>query len=438
MGQTTVKDNVEKKLQALFDEYAKKLPEKLQTLQAQWDTLRANWSITGLENFHREAHSLSGSSATYGYTALAQGTRQLETYLRILIDKKCELSEENEREITFLLDSLVPTLGLFSREDSSIPVMIPLKGETQKLIFLIDSQCKKNDELYQGLEGSGYELRCFDTIQELKKNLEKTQPIAIIIDIENITEDQTKYLSELKKYKETPVPYICIGSEETLSLRLKGIRMGGEAFFQKPLDSFLLTRMFDQLYESITSQFYRILVIDDSENMAEYHALILQEAGMITATLTDPLQLMQALVDFQPDLLLMDIYMPKCNGLELAAVLRQQPLYTSLPIIFLSKEDDRYKQLSAMMLGGDDFLTKPILPQHLVTAVRSRAKRAGILSSFMMRDSLTELLNHSRLLQELELTLRRAERDQTPLSFVIMDIDHFKAINDTYGHQIEF
>jgi diguanylate cyclase (GGDEF)-like protein len=90
--------------------------------------------------------------------------------------------------------------------------------------------------------------------------------------------------------------------------------------------------------------------------------------------------------------------------------------------------------LAALNLGGDDFLTKPILPQHLVAAVKARAKRAGILGSYMTRDSLTGLLNHSNILHQLDVELVRAERHDLSLVFVMIDIDHFKAINDKYGH----
>jgi diguanylate cyclase (GGDEF)-like protein len=134
--------------------------------------------------------------------------------------------------------------------------------------------------------------------------------------------------------------------------------------------------------------------------------------------------------------LLMDVYMPTCSGLELAAVLRQEPLYTGLPIIFLSTEDDKLKQLSAMNAGGDDFLTKPILPQHLVAAVRSRAKRAGILSSLMVPDSLTQELNHATLLESLKVELTRVLQYKKPLSFIMLDIDNFKQVNDEHGRLI--
>ena len=75
------------------------------------------------------------------------------------------------------------------------------------------------------------------------------------------------------------------------------------------------------------------------------------------------------------------MYMPECLGTELAKVIRQHERHVSVPIIYLSAEDDLDKQLDAMSEGGDDFLTKPIRPRHLIATVRTRASRARSLKA---------------------------------------------------------
>jgi diguanylate cyclase (GGDEF)-like protein len=92
------------------------------------------------------------------------------------------------------------------------------------------------------------------------------------------------------------------------------------------------------------------------------------------------------------------------------------------------------KQLEAMRLGGDDYMIKPITPNHLISAVTSRVQRSRTLRSFMVRDSLTGLFNHTTTKTNLEIELARAVRNQSPLAFAILDIDRFKLVNDTYGH----
>jgi diguanylate cyclase (GGDEF)-like protein len=143
---------------------------------------------------------------------------------------------------------------------------------------------------------------------------------------------------------------------------------------------------------------------------------------------------MEPLEEFSPELILMDINMPGASGEEVAQVLRQQEIHVSVPIVFLSGETDKSRQLAAMGHGGDDFLVKPIQPEHLVSAVTSRIERYRALRNFMIRDSLTGLLNHTKIKEQLEIEIDRARRQQRPLSFAMIDLDHFKSVNDTYGH----
>jgi diguanylate cyclase (GGDEF)-like protein len=177
-----------------------------------------------------------------------------------------------------------------------------------------------------------------------------------------------------------------------------------------------------------------VLIIDDSRAQATHTERLLNSAGIVTRTLIEPIKAMAELADFQPDLIILDMYMPACTGTELAKVIRHNDRYVSVPIIYLSAEDDLDKQLDAMSEGGDDFLTKPIKPRHLITTVRNRAARARNLKARMVRDSLTGLYNHTHILQLLEDCSFRARRENKPLSFAMLDIDHFKRVNDSHGH----
>jgi diguanylate cyclase (GGDEF)-like protein len=150
----------------------------------------------------------------------------------------------------------------------------------------------------------------------------------------------------------------------------------------------------------------------------------------------EPMEIMQALLDFNPELILMDVYMPGCTGLELAKVIRQNISYLNLPIVFLSSETDQEQQYAALRMGGDDFLVKPIQDDHLISSVITRVQRSRKLASAITRDSLTGLINHAKIREQLELEVLRAERQGSTLSFAMIDLDHFKNINDSYGHVV--
>ncbi|HXP97788.1 MAG TPA: diguanylate cyclase, partial [Telmatospirillum sp.] len=91
-------------------------------------------------------------------------------------------------------------------------------------------------------------------------------------------------------------------------------------------------------------------------------------------------------------------------------------------------------QVSVMRVGADGFLTKPISPEDLVASVAVRAERTRVLRSLMMRDSLTGLLNHTALLHFLDTSLASARRSGQGLCVAMLDLDHFKKVNDVYGH----
>ena len=136
-----------------------------------------------------------------------------------------------------------------------------------------------------------------------------------------------------------------------------------------------MTALLDQLTSSEPTQHYRVLIVEDDEALATFYAGVLQSAGMQTCIVTEPCQVMAPLVDFQPDLITCDIHMPQCNGIELATLIRQQPEFVRVPIIFLSAETSLDRQAQALRQGGDDFITKPVSPATLVSAAQSRARR---------------------------------------------------------------
>jgi diguanylate cyclase (GGDEF)-like protein len=243
-------------------------------------------------------------------------------------------------------------------------------------------------------------------------------------------------LQALPSQAEGGSPRIFISDHGDMGSRLKAVRAGGEAYFTRPADIGELVNKLDGFAVHDSPSPYRILIVDDEESLASYYAWVLQGSGMSTAVVNDPLEIMQTLIDFRPELILMDVYMPSSTGMELATVIRQQEDYVSIPIVFLSAETDIDKQLAAMRLGGDDFLTKPIQADHLVSSVAARAQRSRTLRSFMIRDSLTGLLNHTTTKEQLNVEMLRANRAGSSLSFAMIDIDKFKNVNDTYGHLI--
>lgn len=230
------------------------------------------------------------------------------------------------------------------------------------------------------------------------------------------------------------VPIAALSSKGDIATRLMAVRMGWHAFFTRPLDMASLLDTLERITSPSKAEAGKVLIVDDSTSTAAFYAATLGEAGFFCQVVTDPLKTLEALGEIAPELILLDMHMPGASGEELAKVIRQQDAYLSTPIVFLSAESDVTRQREAMSLGGDEFLQKPIQPEHLISAVKSRIIRYRALRALMVRDSLTGLLNHTSFKERLRGEVARAKRQQKPLSVAIIDIDFFKRVNDTYGH----
>lgn len=435
---------LEAELRALRASYSAQLPSRIQQVEEAWEIAQHNpGSSEHLKTLHLLVHRLTGSGATYGFTALSEEARTLELYLKPFIDGETFPSEAQKIIITTLLNVLkeaalepdTPT-RVSEQEELAWREGLPHPEKESKLIFLTEDDSDVLQDLAHQIGHFGYSVRTFQEVDKLKEEVDKNPPAAIIMDIMFPSSKfaGTEVVAEIQRGREKPIPVAFISGMADLETRLRAVRAGGEAYFTKPIDVSNLIDKLDVLTAYQAPEPYRILIVDDDRPLAEFYALTLQQAGMKAVCITDPMQVMQPIIDFAPDLILMDVYMPQCTGKELASVIRQQEAYVSIPIVFLSSETDPAEQMDAMHQGGDDFLTKPIEANYLVSSVKARAYRSRILRSFVSRDSLTGLLNHTKTKEQLDLEIARAFRRKGSLVFAMLDIDHFKSVNDSYGH----
>ena len=324
-----------------------------------------------------------------------------------------------------------PECGLPGGE--SVPAA---EGAEERLVFLCDDDPLLAEQLAGQLRCFGYRIETFADPQELAMALLVRTPSALVMDImfPQGSSAGTDTLVALSRKTGRTVPAVFLSGRDDFEARLAAVRAGSRAYFRKPAQALDIVAALDELTRPQAVPPFRVLVVDDDPEVASYHALFLQEAGMTTRELSEPRHVLDVLADFRPDLLLVDLYMPGCDGHELAQVVRQVPEHVGVPIIYLSSETDRGKQHSAMRTGADGFLTKPVLAEDLVAAVAIRAERMRILRSLMARDSLTGLFNHTATTRLLEGALATSERTGYNVCFAMIDIDLFKTVNDTYGH----
>ncbi|KMN13447.1 diguanylate cyclase [Pseudomonas weihenstephanensis] len=306
----------------------------------------------------------------------------------------------------------------------------------RKPVYILLQDLDRAERLAKQLDFFGLGAQSISSVKAFRSAMVERLPAAIVMDVDFSGANLGLELAaqaQLGLEQKLPLLFFSLHETDTPT-RLAAVRAGGQEFLTGTLEASSLMEKIEVLTCVAQYEPYKVLIIDDSRAQALHTERLLNSAGIVTRTLIEPIQAMAELADFQPDLIILDMYMPACTGTELAKVIRHNDRYVSVPIIYLSAEDDLDKQLDAMSEGGDDFLTKPIKPRHLITTVRNRAARARHLKARMVRDSLTGLYNHTHILQLLEDCTFRARREDRPLSFAMIDIDHFKRVNDSYGH----
>jgi diguanylate cyclase (GGDEF)-like protein len=148
----------------------------------------------------------------------------------------------------------------------------------------------------------------------------------------------------------------------------------------------------------------------------------------------------------KPDLILLDLMMPEITGIEVCKTLKSDRLYHNLPIIFLTASNEQNDLVKAFEEGAVDYITKPFQKYELLARVKTHLELKQIrdqlekaysqLESLVSTDYLTGISNRRHLFQLGEKEFSRARRYHRPLSVLMLDLDHFKKINDTYGHDI--
>lgn len=377
--------DIQQQLVLLRARYASHLDTRIDQVSANINTLETLPDPDSkLEEIFRQLHSLSGSAGTFGFQRISEQSRQLELILKEHVSQHTRL---DSKAVDYLKHGLSNLQHLASQGTDDVAAAAtataPATAHTNKArqVIVVEHEPHAGQALCQQLELHGFDARLFTTLSEVMQMPPQPLPDAMLIDISlpDTHQSHSCFTDDFLQSPVASVPRIIISSRTDWETRLSAVRCDAAAFLEKPVDESILLVQLDRITHHVAQAPGRILVVDDSYELAQHYALVLRTAHLQTEVLTEPSAILDTMHSFKPDLVLLDYYFPGISGLEIARVLRQHATYFSTPVIFLSTEIDRDIQIQTLQ-QGDDFLEKPVLDDHLVSAVTARIERMRALS----------------------------------------------------------
>ena len=293
-------------------------------------------------------------------------------------------------------------------------------------------------ELDQRMEALGYEVELLDDANELSELLGALPAQITLVDaaFSDQLEAIGQAVRDTRERSRQRVLLVALSQADDINLRLTASRAGVDSLLVDPNGASEVLRRLSALLDPASETPYRILIVEDDRSQALFAEGILRNAGMETMVVLEPLDVLQSLHQFQPDLILMDLHMPNANGIELTVLIRDQDPFLHTPIVFLSGESDEDRHFDALEAGGDDFLSKPVRPKYLIASVKNRVSRHRALEARRQRrrgkDHETGLYSREELLESLDALLADAS-ERSPGGVLFLEIESVNLLRDRLG-----
>lgn len=360
--------------------------------------IRTLWSSAGkdycdsktLEALHEILNNLVISGSPLGLEHMAETAHLLEILVSSLRKNGGKLTEIRRRQI----DLLIQLLGtVISTKHASYRHKRRLRWEPSDLkpdieknkpvVFILVNNALNLSELSKHMEYCGYRVEIFNYFPSFIHAVYEKVPDFIIISSELSEKDRDKlnYLHRQNIRNQKRVPVICISTHDDLMTRLRAIRSGYDGYFTLPLDVNKFKARVETLTTGVPRDPYKILIIDEDKVMSDLYKNILEKEGMNVSVVNDPFIALDIIRGNRPELILLNIYMHGCSGLELVKIIRQFEEFVGISIVYLSDDVDFDGRISAINAGGDDLIKIPVDPAHLIATINSRVSRARTLNT---------------------------------------------------------
>jgi DNA-binding response OmpR family regulator len=367
-----------KQMAGLWEKFKDTFTAQIQQIEVAAQAL-ANQCLTPKlrHQAEREAHKLAGSMGMFGFdqgSVLAQEIEQLLKTAPTLTSKQIQR-----------LNQLVRSLWDELKQGPRIqqPEMPVYKGSLAS-VLVVDDDPVLTEQIRLQAPIWNFQATVITSPGAALETIAQTSPDIILLDLSFPDSDTDGFqLLEDLTHRDVNIPVVILSGRNSLTDRVEVARSGASAYLEKPLTCdriFQTLRQTLQNHQPYEASEGKILIVDDDRVILESLRTLLEPWGLHIITLEDPQQFWQGLNRTQPDLLLLDVEMPAYSGLELCQVVRNDPRWETLPILFLTAHTEAVMIHQAFAAGGDDYIRKPIIEAEVVARILSRLRRKQRLS----------------------------------------------------------
>ncbi len=425
--------------QAPRDNQNLKLVNHLKLIEDLWQKLYyVKWNPKSFAMLARLAQDMAHNAQGSNDERLLTLVTQFEQHVKHCAATGELIGEAERQRLMALIDAL-----RFVLVTSSTPGMAdeprtrPLLA-SQPEVFLITPDAESS--LQVKLQDSGYRVRVMTSLTDAEERLHERIPGAIIIDMDfpEGPDQAVALIANLRTEVGLRSPVLFLAERNDMASRLDAVRAGGSAYFNKPLDNDdILSVLRELLLPQTSADYYRVLIVNDRPAEAWEMAGALEEQGITPRVVIQPLQVLQDMHRFRPDLLLIDLDLKEVSGADLAQAIAQHQDCDILPMLLLCFPADVAHYLMNLDAPGASLLIKPVPTSYLCWEVKQRLRRARTmrvkLSLLSDSDTVSGLYNRRRFLTLMERALEAIGLRLQSLAVVFIMLDNLRSIRDSAG-----
>ena len=418
---------IDAELAALQATYGATVTEKIEALAATLQRAR-DGDHQSLETAITAAHRIRGTAGSYGFDTLGRCAGELEEAL-------LELASDAPTPSWRGIGTIVSRMRRIADSVGANPRPSPPAVERSVVSFLVvDDDAHLLDLLQTESIGLPLELHTATTAEDALRVASSTIIDGAVIDV-HLDRPSFGLAHQLRATTGNDyLPIAFLSGDKSLESRVHAAHAGAVAYIDKPIDPADFLAALEHMVRATRRGRDCILIVDDDEDFIASTEAILHRNGYDVIGLQRADLIVSTLEDREPAALLIDMHMPRFTGAEVCAVLRASDRWRELPILVATARTDLASRIQAFEAGADDYLLKPLIEAELLARLRHRLDRARLVRERVDTDPHSGLLRRQAFLERLAAILSGARRKGRIATLCLIDLDRFKAVNDTHGH----